>query len=438
MAEIRPFRGVRYNQQVVGDLSSVICPPYDVITPQIEEGLYHRSEYNFVRLEHSRKLPQDTMTDNRYTRSAATLEQWLKLGVLEVDEAPAVYLHDHSFMHQGKPYRRRGIIVSVRLEEWEKGVVRPHEGTLAEAGSDRLSLMWALQANTSPILAMYEDRGEGISSLLALEERSQPVIGLSTATGEGHSIWAITEPGVINQICAGLAHQPLYIADGHHRYESALTHQREKQSCASSVSGDEGFDFVTMTLTSLSDPGLINLPPHRLVRGISRASLHELPAELRSLFEVEELSLSMPGIWQQVDDLLTGEDTNQVNLVLFGLDAEHLFLLRLRDFTVTGGMMPYFHSDLYKRLDVSIIDHIILEDMLGLGGGGEEAVLAYSYDKREAVDRVLNEEYQLALLLSPIKVATIKAIADAGDRLPRKSTYFYPKLPAGLVFRRLE
>jgi uncharacterized protein (DUF1015 family) len=146
----------------------------------------------------------------------------------------------------------------------------------------------------------------------------------------------------------------------------------------------------------------------------------------------------MPGIWQQVDDLLTGDDTNQVNLVLFGLDAEHLFLLRLRDFTVTSGMMPYFHGDLYKRLDVSIIDHIILEDMLGLGGGGEEAVLAYSYDKREAVDRVLNEEYQLALLLSPIKVATIKAIADAGDRLPRKSTYFYPKLPAGLVFRRLE
>jgi uncharacterized protein (DUF1015 family) len=235
-----------------------------------------------------------------------------------------------------------------------------------------------------------------------------------------------------------LAHQPLYIADGHHRYESALTHQREKQSCASSVSGGEGFNFVTMTLVSLSDPGLIILPPHRLVRGIPKTSLHELPAELRSLFEVEELSLSMPGIWQQVDDLLTGDDTNQVNLVLFGLDAEHLFLLRLRDFTVTSGMMPYFHGDLYKRLDVSIIDHIILEDMLGLGGGGEEAVLAYSYDKREAVDRVLNEEYQLALLLSPIKVATIKAIADAGDRLPRKSTYFYPKLPAGLVFRRLE
>ncbi len=438
MAEIRPFRGVRYNQKLVGDLASVICPPYDVITPQMEEELYHRSEYNFVRVEHSRQLPQDTTTDNRYTRSAATLEQWLKLGVLNIDEAPAIYLHDHYFTYQGKQHKRRGIIASVRLEEWDKGVVRPHEGTLAEPGSDRLSLLWALQANTSSILALYEDENGRVSSLLVREERGQPVISLNTADGEAHSIWAVTDPGVINQICAGLARQPLYIADGHHRYESALTYQREKQSCASSFSGEEGFNFVTMTLVSLADPGVVILPPHRLVRGISKASLRELPAELRSLFEVEELPLNMTGVWQQVDALLAEKDTGQVNLVLFGLDSEHLLLLRLRDFTATSEMMPYFHSDLYKRLDVSIIDHVILEKMLGLGGGGEEAVLAYSYDKREAVDRVLNGEYQLAFLLSPIKAEMIKAIADDGDRLPRKSTYFYPKMPAGLILRRLE
>jgi len=436
MAEIRPFRGVRYNQQLVDDLSSVICPPYDIITPQLEQELYHRSEYNFVRLEHGRQLPQDTIIDNRYTRSAATLQQWLELGILKVDEAPAIYLHDHYFMHQEKQYRRRGIMVRVRLEEWDKKVIRPHEGTLVEPGNDRLSLLWALQANTSPILALYEDRGESVSSLLALEEPSQPIISLSTANGESHHIRAITKPEVINQIGANLARQPLYIADGHHRYESALTHQRERQACAQQVSGDEGFNFVMMTLVSFADPGLIILPPHRLVRGISRASLNELLAKLRSFFEIEELSLSTPGIWQQVDDLLAG-DADQVRLVLFGLAPELLYLLRLRDFATTSRMIPYFHCELYKRLDVSILDHIILEKLLGLSGGGEETLVDYSYGKLDAVNRVLNQEYQLAFLLSPVKVETVKAIADAGDRMPRKSTYFYPKPPDCMVFHRL-
>ncbi len=437
MAEVRPFRGVRYNQQLVTDLSSVICPPYDIITPQLEQELYHQGEYNFVRLEHGRQLPQDTIIDNRYTRSAATLGEWLKLGVLKIDEAPAIYLHDQYFTHQGREHKRRGIIARVRLEEWDEMVIRPHEGTLVEPGNDRLSLLWALQANTSPILALYEDHGKHISSLLTLEEPSQPIISLSTTIGESHSIRAMTEPEVINQIGANLAHQPLYIADGHHRYESALTHQRERQVCSSLVSGDEGFNFVMMTLVSFSDPGLIILPPHRLVRGMSRASLNELLAKLRLFFEVEELPLSMPGIWQQVDDLLAGKDANQVRLILFGLAPEHLFLLRLRDFAATSQMMPYFHCELYKRLDVSVLDHIILEKLLGLSGGREEAFLDYSYDKLDAVNRVLNQEYQLAFLLSPVKAEMVKAIADAGDRMPRKSTYFYPKVPAGLVFHRL-
>jgi uncharacterized protein (DUF1015 family) len=142
MAEIRPFRGVRYNQELIGDLSSVICPPYDVITPQMEDELYHRSEYNFVRLEYSRQLPQDTMTDSRYTRSAATLEQWLKTDVLRIDDKPAIYLHDHYFVHGGKQNRRRGIIAAIRLEGWDKRVIRPHEGTLAKPGDDRLSRLW--------------------------------------------------------------------------------------------------------------------------------------------------------------------------------------------------------------------------------------------------------------------------------------------------------
>jgi len=432
VAETRPFQGVYYNQLLVKDLAAAVCPPYDIITPQMQQELYRKSEHNFVRLEHGRELPQDTARDNKYTRSAATLDQWLKQGVLKVNEAPAIYLHNHHFILHERKYKRRGIIVRVRLEEWDKMVIRPHEGILAEPTNDRVSLLWALQANTSPILAMFEDPEQKVGSLLAREEKNEPIINLSNANGQSHYVWAITEPGVINQICSSLAHQSLYIADGHHRYESALTYQREKSACSSSISGKEAFNFVMMTLVDFSDPGLIVLPPHRLVRGISKSTLNELMVKLRSFFDIEELPLSTPNVWQQVDTLLSG-DVNQTRLVLFGLGLEHLLVLRLRDLAAASQMMPYFHCELYKRLDVSIVDHIILEKLLGLSSDEGEADLTYSYDKLDAVSRVLDQEYQLAFLLSPIKAEVIKAIADAGDRMPRKSTYFYPKLPAGLI-----
>ncbi|MFC1983552.1 DUF1015 domain-containing protein [Chloroflexota bacterium] len=436
MAEIRPFRGVHYNQLLIKDLSTVICFPYDIISPQLQQEFYHRSQYNFVRLEHGRELPQDTVTDNRYTRSAATLEQWLKQGVLKVDEVPAIYLHNHSFTYQGKEYKRCGITACVRLEEWDKMVIRPHEGTLAEPKDDRVSLLQALQANTSPILALFADQGQRISSLLtAQESKNKPLISVSSLNGEGHNIWAITDSQAVNQICNSLAEQPLYIADGHHRYESALAYQREKEAGYLSDPKDGAFNFVMMTLVDFSDPGLIILPPHRLLRGISKPILNGLMAKLSAFFEIEELPLDMPNVWQQVDDL--SMKTNEIRLFLFGLAAEHLVALRLRDFAAASRMMPYFHSETYKRLDVSIIDHIILENLLGLSGGKEEARITYSYDRQDAVDRVLDLEYQLAFLLSPVNAGVVKAIADAGDRMPRKSTYFYPKVTAGLVFYRL-
>jgi uncharacterized protein (DUF1015 family) len=433
VAEIHPFLGVRYNQELVKDLADVICPPYDIITPQLQPELYHRSAYNFVRLEFGRESPQDTVIDNKYTRSAATLEQWLEQGVLAADETPAIYLHDHYFCYEGKEYKRRGIIVGVRLEEWEKMIVRPHEGTLVEHKTDRLSLLWALQANTSPILALFDDQGQQVSSLLAAQEQSQPII--SFAGGERHNVWAITEPKVINQLSASLAQQPLYIADGHHRYESALTYLREKRAC-SSFSGDEAFNFVMMTLVDLFDPGLLILPPHRLVRGLSRVALSQLSAGLKSFFEIEELSLNTLGVWRRVDALLVG-GTDEVRLVVFGVTEDSLLILRLRDPAAASELMPYFHSELYKRLNVSVLDHVILEKLLGVGGGREEAIIGYTYGREDAVNRVLEQEYQLAFLLSPVKPKVIKAIADAGDRMPRKSTYFYPKAPAGLVLHRL-
>ena len=435
MVDIRPFRGVHYSESLIKDWPAVICPPYDIISPQLQQELYLRSNYNFIRLEFGRGLPQDTTTDNKYARSAATLEQWLKEGVLEIDEAPAMYLHDQYFTHQGKEYKRRSLIARVRLEAWDRMVVRPHEGTTTEPKSDRLSLLWALQANTSPILTLFNDQGQQISSLLAAQGQNKPLMSLERVHGEGHNVWAITQPKVIEQISDSLAGQPLYIADGHHRYESALAYQRERSAYSASASGKEAFNFVMVALVDFTDPGLVILPPHRLVRGIAKSTLNGLMPELREFFEIEELSLSNPGVWKQVDHLLAQPD--QVRLALFGLAAESLFVLRLRDLAAVSQMMPYFHSERYKRLAVSIVDHIILEKLLALDSDKEKSSLAYSYDKQDAVSRILVQEYQLAILLSPARVEVIKAIADAGDKMPRKSTYFYPKLPSGLILNRL-
>ena len=435
MADIRAFRGIHYNQELIDDLPEVICPPYDIISPEQQQELYSKNEYNFVRMEYSRQLPQDTATDNKYTRSAATLERWIAEGIFEVDKEPAIYLHDHYFTYLDKAYRRRGIITLVRLEEWDKMIIRPHEGTLTEPRGDRLSLLWTLQANTSPILALFEDRGQQIASLLRTQEQNTPLISARESDGEGHHVRAITDPEVINGITRSFTGQPIYIADGHHRYESALIHQHEKHDTSSSASRNASFNYVMMTLVDFTDPGLLILPPHRLIRGISKSAMNELMDKLKVFFEITELPLNEPGVWKQIDDSPSG--AGGVMVTLFGLVTDNIYLLKLKEQIDISPMMPYFHSELYRKLDVSVVDHVILENLLTLNSENETTNLAYSYDRLDAINRVLNQEYQLALLISPARPKLVKAIADAGDKMPRKSTYFYPKSPSGLVFNRL-
>ena len=436
MAEIRPFRGVRYNEQLVNDLASVVCPPYDIITPQMAQELYHRSEYNFVRLEYGRQLPPGTDTTERHAGSAATLEHWLEQGVLKVDEKPAVYLHEYTFTFQGKTCRRLSVTAAVRLTDWDKKVVLPHEATRKKAKSDRLDLLWALGANTSPVLTLFDDKN--VSSLMAAEAQKAPQARWSTADGENHKIWVVTDPHVINQISVSLADKPLYIADGHHRYESALNYQRERRACSGEVSGDEEFNFVMMTLVDFADPGLIVLSPHRLVRGLGQTTLSELKSGIASLFDIGELPLNAPDIWQQIDTFLAAGRTDRTRFVLFGLEPERFQMLTLRDFTAAKQMMPYFHGELYSQLSVSIFDHVILKKILGMPNDAEEAFLTFDHDKRDTIARVSEQEYQLAFLLGPIKAGLVKMMADGGERMPRKSTYFHPKPPSGLVLHRLD
>jgi uncharacterized protein (DUF1015 family) len=267
------------------------------------------------------------------------------------------------------------------------------------------------------------------------QESVKPIISIGSSNGERHNIWAITERQDVKLICNLFNEKPLYIADGHHRYESALVYRREQSARFSSVSGDEAFNFVLMTLVDFADPGLIILPPHRLLRGLSPSSLSGLMNKLKSFFDIVEVSLDMTGVEQQIDNLLTASD--QIRLGLFGLAGKQILLLKLRDFATASKLMPYFHSELYKRLNVSVTDYIIQEELLGLASSQKEARIAYNYDWQDAVGKVLAGEYQLAFIQSPVRTEVIKAIADAGDRMPEKSTHFYPKLPSGLVFNRL-
>ncbi len=434
MAEIQPFRGVHYNREAVGDISGVICPPYDIISPQMDEELHNRSPYNFIRIEYNRLQPDDSDTNNRYTRSAATFKQWLEQKVLVTDDVPTIYVHDQFFNLDGDTYKRRSLIVRVRLEDWDKNIIRPHENTFKGPKKDRISLLWALNANTSSVMSMYEDKDNKISSILKRQDSGKLLLSAAEIDGERHNVWTITEPAVVKELCKCFDDKPLYIADGHHRYESALTYMRERSACDKEFAPDAAYNYVMMTLLDMDDPNLIIFPTHRLLNGLSPADLSSFEDKLKQFFDIQELSLDITDVWQQID-YITSDEAN-IRLTIVGLKDGKACILTLKDADAAGKMMPSERSDVYKKMDVSIVDHIILEKILDIRSD-DEVRIKYTHDRQEAVNSVLNGDCQIALITNLVKGKTIKDIADARDRMPRKSTYFYPKLPSGLIVNHL-
>ena len=408
----------------MGELASVICPPYDVISPQEQRAYYEKSDYNVIRLEHALTQHQDTETDNKHSRASDTFNQWLNAGVLQADAVPSFYIHEHSFISQNIRRKRLGLIACVRLEPWENRVVLPHESTVAGIKSDRLELMRACKANFSPLLGLYEDPGQRATKLLAAQTKRKPLIDFAEA-GDAHRLWISSEPEFGQRVAHFLAPKPIYIADGHHRYETALAYRDERHQGASSGSGGDAFNFIMMTLVAFSDPGLIVLPVHRLVRGISSKAMAELRSRLEDFFEIRCLPLGKTDLPK-----FQGAAAR-----VLGLEPESVIGLSLRQSTSLKGVMPENRSDVYQRLDISIVQHLVIEKLVGIGEGGN---IAYTPDAQLARRQVESGEYQLAFLLEPIPVTSIKAIADANDKMPGKSTYFYPKLPTGLVMNRLE
>ena len=429
--EVSPFRGIRYNQGIVGDLAQVICPPYDVITPEQQRLYYQESSYNAIRLE----LPAESKetTINRYQRAANIFQQWLKQGILQLDSVPNFYLHDHRFEYSDEKRKRRGLIACVKLEPWGSGIY-PHEETFPKAKGDRLQLMRACQANFSPLLALYDDPQQKIAQILSAVSRVKPVIEtsvLSSATrgvqyndGESHTLWAITEPEIKQELSQLLPSQPLYIADGHHRYETALTYQQERTK-EQTVTGKEAFNYVMLELVDFSDPGLVILPLHRLVRGIASSAVEGLEDQLKNFFVLETTSLEDESCHLPTDSCLG----------ILGLQPGSLVLLRKRRDISFDAIMPGNRSRAYREFNISILNHIILKKIMGLTPRED---IAYTVNSKEVHQYIKEGKYQLAFVLNPPQPEMVKAIADAKDRMPGKSTYFYPKLPAGLAINPLD
>jgi uncharacterized protein (DUF1015 family) len=408
MAEIAPFHGLRFDEKKAGSLGDLICPPYDVISESQREALLERSPHNFVRLEFAKPSQGDDPVDNRYSRSKATLDEWVEEGILRHDTTPAFYLYDHSFELGGQRLRRRGFLGALRLYQFGRGIVRPHEQTIPKDKSDRLRLLRLTRVNTSPIFGLYEDSGGSVGEMLEDWTAHGParlLAGARTGT-ERHMVWALDDRALIGKLQTALKEARIYLADGHHRYEVGLDYLREEMEAKRIDFPEDTAHFVMAYLCALDDPGLRILPTHRIVSG-ARAAIDEAVTRSFEASPVDKGALA---------------DT-QPGIVLVR-DGKFLKL----DPKPTADLSAL--SETARTLPVAVADTLLIDP--ARSGGGE---VRYEHDTDRAIDAAVNGTD--AVLLRAVDAETLRRVADSWERLPPKTTYFYPKVPAGLVSRPL-
>jgi uncharacterized protein (DUF1015 family) len=421
MVDLAPFRGLRYRLDGSNDVSSVIAPPYDVISPAQQDALYERSPYNVIRLEYRREPAPE-----RYALAARDLSTWRgKAGVLVAEPAPALYRYEQRFTHDGREYRRTAVIGRVRLEPLERGLIRPHEYTMARPKEDRLALLRATRANISPIYALLNDASHRFMRALHEARGGEATIGRDIL-GQDHQIEAITDRDAIAALRDSLAGEPLYIADGHHRYETALAYQAERPD-------DPSAGWIMMAISAADDPGLLILPIHRVVR--PRRALADLQAGLRAVFDLEDGgSLDDAAAVRRVQSSLHASRSG-LTLAALGVQPGQITVLRLRDRSAVEAQMPADRAPAWKALAVNVLQFGILEPLLGIDAetlqAGEH--VEFTEDAAEAAAAVREGRAPYAFLVPATRADEIIAVANAGDRMPQKSTYFYPKLGTGLV-----
>lgn len=445
MAGIRPFRAVRFDPAAAGDLAGVLAPPYDVISPQHQDELYARSPYNIVRLELGREEAGSAPGQDRYARAAEQYRAWLAQGILRPNAVPSVYAYEERFTYLGQERVRLGFFAALRVEPWEAGVVLPHEHTLPRPKADRLNLLRACGAVFSPIFLLYEDGGNVRQELQRAVETAAPLVDVHLTPGavaeaaERHRLWALDRAAAarLQQL---FAEQRLFIADGHHRYETALTYRDERRAAdpAAPPPGEAPYDYTLAYLASFDDPGLTVLPIHRLVRNVPDLDRHRLLLALERYFAIRILPVA-PGefLQQALAELRRAGEGGVHAFGLVGAAPRAMHLLTLRPAALQAWLARPLegHSEAWRRLDVSILHALVLQECLGLGDEAVEGEgqVSFTRDAEAAVMAVERGEYQLAFLLNPTNPRQIRDVALAHDRMPQKSSFFWPKPPAGLV-----
>lgn len=427
MPEIRPLRGVRYDLARVGTLGDVVAPPYDVIDAELQRRLYDASSYNVIRLE----LTRDEPGADRYAVAARTLRDWLREGVLRADDHPAFYLYEQQFAVDGRPVVRRGFFARVRLEPFGRGQVYPHEQTLAGPKADRLSLYKATGYNLSPVFGLYPDaEGAAIAAVEAGVADRTP-LEATDHLGVVNRLWPVTEQSVATAVQGIMADRPIFIADGHHRYETGLAY-RDHLAAAGELSGpDDPANFVLMMLVGTSDPGLRILPTHRLVSGLAGLTAATLAERLAPEFEVEDFGEGPSGCraaWQEIE-LHEAQD-----MLGFGTVADNRWVAaRLRSDATMDRICADRSAD-WRSLGVSILHELVLKHLLdGLG----DPACRYVHLIDEVLADTSARGCELACLVPPATMDHVRTIASGGETMPPKSTYFYPKLLTGLVLNPL-
>ncbi len=431
MPDIRPFRGVRYDLTRVGSLSDVVAPPYDVIGPDLQEQLYHVSPYNIIRLELNKEEPGDTPENNRYARAAKHLKDWLRTGILAEDPHPSLYVYHQEFEVEGRTYTRKGFFARVRLEPFGQGKIYPHEQTLSGPKADRLALFKATGFNLSPVFGLYPDPDNQVLAAVEAGLRDRTPLEATDHLGVTNRLWPVTDQPTHTAVQGLMAAHPIFIADGHHRYETGLKYRDDLIAAGEDVGPDHPANFTMMMLVGMSDPGLIILPTHRLVTGFPGLTSDELARHLAPEFEVEligEGAQAARAAWENIE--ISGEQ----DTLGFGTVADGRWLTaRLRSDAAMDRLAPD-HGPEWRSLGVSILHELVLKALLGPIGTGS---CTYVHLLDEVLDATTHRKCDLACLVPPAGMEHVESIASNLEKMPPKSTYFYPKLLSGLALNPL-
>lgn len=425
MVVVEAFKGITYNKEKIGELAKVMAPPYDIISPEMQEELYKKHKYNVVRLILGKIYPDDDENNNRYTRAKVYLEDWLKKGILIESNKPAIYPYKIEYEHDGKK-TFRGFFILLKLDHNYKQV-RAHEKTLSKPKEDRLKLMRETKTNLEPIELLYMDEEDEIQKIID-ENLNEPEIDVIGYDGFRHMLWKIEDESIIEFIKKRLKEEILYIADGHHRYQTSIDYSREI-----GAKENDPENYIMVVLANMFDEGLTILPTHRLIR--MSISINDLIEKCREYFYVEKLDIdkdiSKEELARKLSDVIKTEKEHRFAIY----HGEGCHILTLKDENVMDPLAPD-HSRRWRTLDVSILHKIVIEKIIGIREHEIEDHVKYTRDPKEAIDVVDKGKFSFSIIMNPTKIEELKDVASAGEHMPQKSTYFLPKLLSGLVMRR--